>query len=180
MRRLFGNRKGSAAIEFAILAPAAILAIAGIIEFSLATFVGGLLESALADASRFGVTGFAAPGQSREERVRDIVAERTFGLLDMSRIRVVSLIYPSFEDIGQPEPFTDANGNGRWDAGEAFQDINGNGTWDADMGLAGLGGPGDIVVYRLEYDWPLLTPLFAATLGGLTLRSSMAVRNEPF
>ena len=29
-----------------------------------------------------------------------------------------------------PEPFTDANSNGRWDTGETFTDVNANGVWD--------------------------------------------------
>jgi len=62
-------------------------------------------------------------------------------------------------------------------------DSNGNGEWDADMGLAGLGGPNDIVVYTLRYDWPLMTELLRPLLGAdgeFPLKASIAVRNEPF
>ena len=51
-----------------------------------------------------------------------------------------TLVYESFADIGKPEPFTDQDGNGAYNAGEPFVDVNGNGQWDADMGEAGLGG----------------------------------------
>ena len=44
-------------------------------------------------------------------------------------------------------------------------DVNGNGQWDADMGEAGLGGPSDVVVYRLTYDWGIITPVMREVMG---------------
>jgi hypothetical protein len=65
--------------------------------------------------------------------------------------------------------------------GHWFIDINGNGVWDDDMGAAGLGGPSDVVVYRVEYDWGIITPLIQSVLGeSVRHMSSIAVRNEPF
>ena len=94
------------------------------------------------------------------------------------------MVYDSFDDIGEPEPFTDQEPmNGAYDAGEPFSDTNGNGTWDADMGTAGVGGPGDVVVYTVSYDWPLLTGMlfsWMGTDGKVPLRASIAVRNEPY
>ncbi len=72
--------------------------------------------------------------------------------------------------------------NGQIDPGE-YVDINGNNQWDADMGAAGAGGPGAVVVYKVKYDWPLLTGLLTPLLGQngyVTLSVSTAVRNEPF
>ena len=95
-----------------------------------------------------------------------------------------ALIYPSFGDIGGPEPFVDsAPANGAYDVGETFTDVNGNGVWDPDMGAAGAGGPGDVVVYRLSYDWSLLTPVLAGVIGEagrVRLAASVVVRNEPY
>ena len=92
-----------------------------------------------------------------------------------------TLVYENFADVGQPEPFTDENGNGVWDNDEPFTDVNGNGTWDPDMGAAGLGGPGDVVIYRMSYDWSIMIPLFRPFFGDeITLQSNIAVRNEPF
>jgi hypothetical protein len=92
-----------------------------------------------------------------------------------------TLVYHSFGDIGQPEPFTDTNHNGVHDAGEPFTDSNGNGTWDPDMGAAGLGGPGDVVLYRMSYDWHIMIPLFRPFFGdSIRLTANVAVRNEPY
>ena len=92
-----------------------------------------------------------------------------------------TLVYESFADIGKPEPFTDQDGNNAYNSGEPFVDVNGNGEWDADMGEAGLGGPSDVVVYRLTYDWGIVTPMMREVMGEtVTHVSSVAVRNEPF
>lgn len=183
-KRLRACRRGVTAIEFAVVAPAVFLTVAGIIELAMIMFVSTLSEGGLREASRFSITGFIPPGMTREERILEILEEHTIGLVDMNQATVVYKVYPSFDDIGKPEPFTDsAPANGTYDAGEAFQDINGNGQWDSDMGAAGLGGPGDIVLYTIEYDWDLMTPLvspFVGTNGKLSMKSSVAVKNEPF
>lgn len=183
-RRLQRCCRGVAALEFALAAPVVVLMVAGIIELSLVMFVSTLAEGALREASRYSITGFIPPGMTREQRLLQIVSDHTIGLVDMDEAVVTYKVYPSFSDIGKPEPFTDnAPANGAYDAGEAFQDINGNGQWDSDMGAAGLGGPGDIVLYTIEFDWAMTTPLVSplmGTGGKLALKSSVAVRNEPF
>lgn len=183
MKRLRRNRKGSAVTEFAIAAPVVIMATVGIIEFSMILFVSSLLEGGLREASRFGLTGFQPNGLTREERILKIVEDHTHGLVDGTAVNLSTLVYPSFDSIGQPEPFTDENSNGTFDAGEPYMDVNGNNQWDPDMGAAGLGGPEDIVLYTIEYDWPLMTGMlngFVGNNGKIELRASVVVRNEPY
>lgn len=183
--RLFGrSRDGVAGIEFAFAAPVIIFAAVGVIELGTMMFTNTLMEGGLRDAARFGITGYAPVGVSREDRIREILQDNTIGLVDMSTATITQHIYPSFGDIGKPEPYTDDNpANGQYDPGEAFQDINGNGQWDPDMGAAGIGGPGAVVLYVVEFDWPALTPLFQPIFNGIgkiRMRASVAVRNEPF
>lgn len=183
MKRLRRNRKGSALTEFAIAAPVVIFALMGIVEFSMILFVSSLLEGGLREASRFGLTGFQPNGLTREERILQIVQDHTHGLIDESAANLSTLVYPSFDSIGEPEPFTDENSNGVFDAGEPYMDVNGNNQWDPDMGAAGLGGPEDIVLYTIEYDWPLMTGLLTDVIGNngtIGLRASVVVRNEPY
>jgi hypothetical protein len=62
-----------------------------------------------------------------------------------------------------------------------FVDVNGNGQWDDDMGKAGLGNPGDVVVYTVTYPWPIMTPLMKPIIGNsITLTARSVVRNEPY
>jgi len=181
---IWRDRQGIAAIEFAIMAPVLILIITGIMEVAMVLTVSSLLEGGLRDAARFGITGSAPGGTTREDQIKKIIGDATIGLVDMTTATIDTLVYPSFGDIGQPEPFVDQNSNGTYDMGEPFTDINSNGVWDADMGAAGLGGPGEIVLYKIKYDLGLMTPLLSAIMGGaddkVTLRASIAVRNEPY
>ena len=181
--RIRRARDGSSLVEFAFVAPLFLMTLVGIIEVAMTLFVSSLLEGGLRDAARFGITGFTPAGTTREEAIVDHIDQVTLGLIDPSEITITTMIYPDFNQIGGEEPYVDANTNGQWDAGESYNDINGNGQWDADMGQAGMGGPGDVVVYSLEAPWTILTPLLSSVLGDdgqLTLRASIAVRNEPF
>jgi hypothetical protein len=172
--------RGATALEFALILPALLLFIVGSIEAAIILFIGSSIESAVLEASRYGITGTEV-GISRQDRIMQIVEDRTYGLLDPDTIEMETLVYDSFEDIGKPEPLTDDNGNGAWDEGEAFIDVNGNGAWDEDMGEAGLGGGGAVVVYRLTYPWGVVTPVLQQVLGGtVTHVSSIALKNEPF
>ena len=172
------------ALEFALVAPIIITTVVGIIEVSMILAVASLIEGGLRDAARFGITGYVPAGTTREDHIKQIISDATVGLVDINAMNISTLVYPSFGDIGQPEPYTDVNGNGSYDAGEPFTDINGNGQWDADMGAAGLGGPGEIVLYKLDYDLPTMTSLMSTIIGGadgkITLKASVAVRNEPY
>ena len=172
---------GTAAMEFAFLAPIFIGMIAAILEFSGIMFVQTMLEGSAREASRYGITGFTQEGVSRDEQIMAIVAENTFGIIDLDELRMDTYVYENFGDVGQPEPFTDQNANEIYDTGEPFNDVNGNGTWDEDMGAAGLGGPGDVVVYRMSYDWNIMIPIFEMFFGDtITIEANIAVRNEPF
>ena len=175
------GERGTAMMEFAFIAPIFLAMIGAIMEFSGIMFVQNLLEGSAREASRYGITGFTEPGVSRDDQILDIVRKNTLGIIDMDQLQMETLVYPNFADIGQPEPFTDTNGNGIYDAGEPFTDVNGNGSWDADMGAAGLGGPGDVVLYRMSYDWHIIIPIFRPFFGDtITLRANIAVRNEPY
>jgi Flp pilus assembly pilin Flp len=179
-RRLATCEAGSTAVEFSLILPLLLLFIVGTVEMAINLFIGSSIESAVMEASRYGITGTEA-GVSRADKVMEIVADRTYGLIDMDQVDMDTLVYQSFADIGKPEPFTDQNSNNVYNSGEPFVDINGNGQWDADMGKAGLGGPSDVVVYRLTYDWGIITPLMQGIMGeSVTHVSSVAVRNEPF
>jgi TadE-like protein len=179
-RALLRCDRGATALEFALILPALLLFIVGSIEAAIILFIGSSIESAVLEASRYGITGTEV-GISRQERVLQIVEDRTYGLLDPDTIELETLVYDSFEDIGKPEPLTDDNGNSVWDTGEAYTDVNGNGAWDEDMGEAGLGGAGAVVVYRLTYPWGVVTPMLQQVLGGtVTHVSSIALKNEPF
>ena len=176
------NNDGSAAIEFSFTAPLLIMTVVAIMEFSMILFLNASLEGSLRDAARFGSTGFTPDGVNREEVIIEKIQSATLGLVPINAEKVTTLVYTDFSEVGQPEPWTDDNpANGSYDEGEFYNDINGNGQWDADMGIPGLGGDCDVVVYRIETEWGLLLGLLASAIGNpVSIRASTAVRNEPF
>ena len=180
---LAANQQGSSLIEFALAAPLVVLMIVGAIEFGMIMFVSTLMESALRDAARFGITGQVPDGATRLDQILAIVEQRTIGLVDMSDAKIEVRVYPTFGDVGRGESYIDGNGNGAYDPGETFTDENSNGAYDSDVGQDGAGDAGAIVAYRMEYAWPLRTPLAGALIGQdgkFVLRSAIAVRNEPY
>jgi Flp pilus assembly protein TadG len=181
--RLVRDRRGVSAVEFALIAPVCMTLVCIFIDLSMVMFITNVMEGGLREASRYAITGYIEAGKTREQKIAEIVKDHSYGLIAEGDITITYKIYPSFDDVGKPEPFVDANGNGQYDAGESFTDVNKNGQWDVDMGAAGTGGPGDIVAYTVEYKWTLWTPLAAEVWGNngtVTLQATIAVRNEPY
>src|SRR4051794_30044377 len=99
LRRLALDRNGDAAVQFAMIAPALLLLIVGSFEVAIMLFVSGTMESAVLAASRYGITGFTEDGVSREQRIREIIEERTLGFVDLDAAEIHTLVYASFDDI---------------------------------------------------------------------------------
>jgi Flp pilus assembly pilin Flp len=181
LRQFLRNDRGMTAVEFAMLVPVLLLFVLGTLEFSLIMFTSAVMESATTNTARLGKTGYAPSGTSREDLIVESIGDRTAGLLDPTKIVITTKVYASFTNVGDPEPYTDSNGNGVYNLGEPYSDSNGNGQWDADMGSAGLGDAGDVVLYTISYPWRIMTPVMSTILGStynITVRT--VVRNEPF
>ncbi|WP_169569741.1 TadE/TadG family type IV pilus assembly protein [Sneathiella limimaris] len=193
IRKFIRDKQGTTALELALIAPVLTIILFGLIELGVAMFVNTVVEGGLRDASRVGLTGMQTDGVSRDQQIANIVNEASLGLVNLTSGDISALIYPSFGDIGMPEPYEDLDGNGQYTAtaitvggvdypnGEPYQDINGSGSWEDDMGAAGLGGPGEIVLYTIRYNWNFLSGQIVPFMGGsIPMTASMVVRNEPF
>ncbi len=178
--RLKTDELGAALVEAALGLPILLSAIVGVLEVANFMFISATVENAVLHASRFGITGQTAAGSTREQQVRDVIAVQTFGRVDMDTVEISTQVYAQFADIGAPEPFTDENASGDYDLGEPYTDVNGNGSWDDDMSVAGLGGGGDIVLYRVSYNVQSLTGFGDWALRQINISSTVAVRNEPY
>ncbi len=185
----FANREdGSMAVEFAVISPVLFLLIMGLVEVGLILSAQNILESATYLASRAGRTGYVANNKTQEETIRETLEERASLLFDSQRLSINSLnmtnsAYSDYSNIGEPEPWVDANGNGAWDYGENFTDVNGNGAWDDDQGRSGAGTSGQVVVYTVTYPWRLFTPLIGYVIGEngiVNLSARAVVKNEPY
>lgn len=174
---------GVEAIEFAMVSPIVLLLILGTVELGFAFAAQHLMESGMYDASRLGRTGHIAEDTTQEETIIATLGNRAGLMLDMDNVVLTSIAYDEFTEIGLPEPFTDANGNGIRDDGENYEDLNGNGEWDEDRGVVGYGAASQIVVYTATYPWPLHTPILSQALGSdgfLNLSAHAVVKNEPY
>ena len=181
---IFSNRSGTGAamIEFGFVAPIFITLLIGIFEVGTMLIVQNSLDAAAREAARFGITGQTDPGNSRsktiEARVYEIIEAYSGGIADPSLVSIKVSAYNAIEAINQPEPFSDANGNGIYDFGEFYEDSNNNGTWDADQGVSNsFGIAGNAVMYEISYDWDSILPIFGDSI---TLRGSSPVVNEAF
>lgn len=181
--KLLKDSGGATVLEFAIIAPVVIMLIIGIVETSMIMFTAAVMEGATISSSRLGKTGYQEAGMTRDQMIRNIIAQRCGTIINTANITITAKSYGTFGNIGQPEPYTDANHNGRYDAGETYSDVNGNAQWDADMGVVGLGVADEIVLYRVSYNWPIMTPFmnhFIGSNGTFPITSSMLVKNEPY
>ena len=181
-RNFLRAQDGVTAVEFAMIAPVFLLIICGILEFSMIMFTTSVMENATTNTSRLGKTGFVPSGMTRQQAIINNVASKTAGLLDSTKIVITSKVYSDFTKIGKPEPcLNPVTPPCPGTSGINFSDTNGNGTWDTDMGTAGLGNEGDVVVYSVNYPWPIMTPLMVPILGSIyTITVRSVVRNEPF
>ena len=180
---LLRDQRGATAVEFAVVASAVFVMLFAVLEFSAIMLVSNIMESATSITSRLGKTGYVTAGQSREATILAEVTKQTQGLIKPEQLSIASKYYAQFDQIGDPEPWNDANANGLAEVGE-YTDVNGNGQWDADMGLAGYGGAGAVVVYTVSYPWPIMTPLLSPVIGNAqgkyVITARAVVKNEPY
>jgi Flp pilus assembly protein TadG len=178
-----GHEGGSQAVEFALAAPVLLLMLSAFVEFGMYILGRVTLEGSLRDIARYGITGQVPPGGDRVAEMLRMIGRSSGGLIDPAQVVLQVQSYPTFEDVGLGEDFADGNANGSYDAGETFKDCNGNGVRDTDRGTSGAGGSGEVVLYRIDYDWPMWTAMLTPLIGHdgkLHVQTSTVVRNEPW
>ncbi len=180
--RLRRDSRGTTIIEFALVAPVMLLMLMGFMEVTYQAYVQSVLSGAIRKAGRdAGIQGgqlnWTAIDQTVMKQVNRVARNATMS-------SSVHQSYASFSKVAVPEPYTDTNGNGKYDAAtECFTDINGNGVWDADQGVVGSqGNASDVAVYTLTVQYPRLFPISrwvgwspTATLVGTTI-----MKNQPY
>lgn len=181
---LVGDERGLSIIEFALLAPVLLTTILGTMEFAYVSSARSALEAAVIRGARQ-IAASDCPSR-RETILRDTVnrAMSHVASADGKAPKIESRAYnSSFSDVGESEPFTDANGNRRRDPDEQYTDVNGNGRFDEIMGESGsLGTAGQIVSYSATFNVRSLVPYIVETFSAhdhYPIRASTVIRNEP-
>jgi len=167
-RRLLRQQDGAAAMEFGLVAAPFLALVFAIIETAAVFFAGQALETAAADSARLIMTGQAQMQGFDQAKFKESVCSKIYGLFDCNSGLFIDVkSYPSFGGINTAKPI-DANGN----------------LQTGDFGYQ-PGGPGDIVVVRLMYEWPVYVSLLGLNLSDMSggkrlLLSTVAFRNEPY
>jgi Flp pilus assembly protein TadG len=167
--QLVEREDGAAAVEFAIVAAPFLALVFAIIETAVVFFAGQTLETAIADASRLILTGQAQQQNFDGQAFKQAVCQRIFGLFDCQNgIKVDVRKYSSFGggDLSKP---LDAQGNLQGNFGNNYQP----------------GGPGEIVIVRAIYEWPVYVQLLGFNLADMNngkrlIMATAAFRNEPY
>ena len=167
VRRLVRHQDGSAAVEFGLVAAPFLALVFAIMETAVIFFAGQALETAVADSSRLIMTGQAQTAGFSADTFKNAVCAKIFGLFDCQNGVFVDVQkFSSFASVSNPSP-VDAQGN--------FTPPNNYNP----------GGPGDIVLVRLFYKWPVYVSLLGLNLsnvngGARLLAATAAFRNEPY
>lgn len=178
LRRFRGNRRGSAAVEFALVAPIFFALLFAIIETAIMFFASQVLETVTQSSARVVLTGQAQSGSVTACAVSGVstpctqttfkayVCSQISALFDCTKLYVDVSSYSSFSSITLPTHIDSA------------------GNFDTTMGYS-PGNAGDIVVVRLFYQWPLFVTGLGYNISNLAgnkrlLVATAAFKSEPF
>jgi Flp pilus assembly protein TadG len=167
-RRFIRQQDGATTVEFAMVAAPFLAMIFAIIETAVVFFAGQALETAGAESARLIMTGQAQTQGFDQAKFKAAVCGKIYGLFNCAGGLYVDVKnYSSFSAISTAKPI-DANGN-------------------LQSGSFGYspGGPCNIVVVRLMYQWPVYVSLLGLNLADSAgskrlLTSTTAFRNEPY
>jgi len=168
-RRFIVRDDGTTAVEFAVIALPFFALIFAVLETALVFFTGQVLQTAAADTARLVLTGQVQSQNMTQEKFMEEACARVYGLFKCGGedgMMVDVRTYSSFSDIDNNKPI---NAKKELDLTPTYQP----------------GGPGQIVVVRLLYKWPINLSLLGFDLSDLTgekrlLIGTAAFRNEPF
>lgn len=179
IKNLHGDERGVTLVEFALIAPVLLVTIMGVFDFALNFYMKSVLEGAVQKAARDStVEQYANSPGARDAQVTGAVQS----VLPSAQLSFSRSAYTSYADVGQPEDFTDTNGDGTCNNNEPFDDINGNGTWDQDRALDASSGARDAVLYTVEVTYDRKFPL-NSLLGfesEVFLSATTVLRNQPY
>ena len=169
MRAWAGDRRGVAAVEFAMIAMPFFFLIFGLLEICVIFIMSSVLEHGLNEAARGIRTGqLQATEDFDKAAFEKVLCAEVFDLFACEgKVQLDVKTYDDFASTSNPSA------------------IDEDGNLDTEDFGFDPGGSNDIVVVRAFYEWDLMTPLLSAPLANLSgnrrlLQSTVVFRNEPF
>lgn len=149
----FGQERGTSIVEFALIVPVFCLVLFAAIQIGIIMVLQNALEAAAREAARYGITGQAASGLSRDEsikqRVLSVLSSYSGNIINPVHVTITVTAYPNLSNL---ESNTQAVNNT-------------------------FGISGQAVLYTISYPWDTLFPLFGPS-SILTLKGVAPVVNE--
>lgn len=178
LRRFRGSRRGSAAVEFALVAPVFFALLFAIIETAIMFFASQVLETITQNSARVVLTGQAQSGSVGSCAVGGVATactQATFKTYVCSQIPALFDCNSLYVDVESYSSFSSVTLSSHIDAA---------GNFDTNM-LYSPGNAGDIVVVRLFYQWPLFVTGLGYNISNLAghkrlLVATAAFKNEPY
>jgi Flp pilus assembly protein TadG len=171
--------KGSAAVEFAMVAPAFFWLLMGTIEVGVIFFAQSALQNALNDTARLVRTGQTACYTTDTGGNCQTMTAAQFRTRLCSEVSILlqgcSGAALQFDVSAYSSGFSSASTTSPLDAGRNLPALS----------TVDVGNACDVVLVRAFYKWPLFTPGLSFLLGNVSggyhlLTSAAAFRNEPF
>ncbi len=165
LRRFVRTRAASTAVEFALVATPFFALTFAILQTAIVFFASQSLETAAANVARLILTGQAQTAGWSADQFKQQVCNQIYGIFNCANGVYVDVeTYSSFSSVNLNPPVQ-------------------NGTFNSSQLGFNPGGPGDIVVVRLYYQYPVYVNLLNLSNlnGGLNLLAATAVfKNEPY
>jgi Flp pilus assembly protein TadG len=167
-KRFWADQKGATAVEFGLVAAPFLALLVGIIQTFLVFFAAQLLETVVAQSSRLILTGQVQNANMTQSQFAQQVCDQVVILFNCSNLMIDVETYTAFSAANTGLPALAFNAQG--------QVTN---TWQYNPG-----GPGQIVVVRVMYQWPVFLGPLGFTLSNLAngnrlIMASAAFQNEP-
>jgi Flp pilus assembly protein TadG len=166
LRRFRRDRRGSAAVEFALVAPVFFALLFAILETGIMFLAGQVLQTVTQESARMILTGQAQSAPYTAAQFATYVCGQVPALFNCNNISIDVESFPSFSALTVSNP------------------IDGSGNFTMNMQYS-PGGPGDIVMVRLFYQWPLFVTGLGWNPSNLAghkrlLVGNAAFKNEPY
>src|SRR6202040_3159169 len=111
IRRFRRNRRGSAAVEFALIAPVFFALLFAIIETGLMFFASQVLETVTQDSARMIMTGQAQTAAYTQAQFKNLVCSKVVVMFDcVNGVSIDVQSYPAFGSVNITDPI-DASKN---------------------------------------------------------------------
>lgn len=161
-------RAGSAAVEFALIAPIFFVFLMGIMEVGIMFLAQFALQNATNDAARMIRTGQVALSGLTQAQFRQQICNHVSPFLQCdSHLQIDVETYANFSAAGFSSP------------------LQADGTLNPNLNNFNPGTVCSIVLVRTMYIWPVVTPLLTPFLvnmsgGNHLISATAAFRNEPY